>query len=662
MLLRGREVGQKSVITDNINNDDDDDMFCEPYQPKRKVYKRESKSKGRVFIKVVTGKNKNSKKGKKCDLETAFNDIDILLENMDMAERSIVRDSNVEECNLQVASTHQIEEGNKKELCQRNLEQIKKESTHDDGTEVTDEIVTDGIVTYGIGTEYDSDKKITDGIVTVEIGSKYDGDKKTTDEIVTDGVVTDEIGSKEDGDKKTTDEIVTDGVVTDGIVTDEIGSKEDDDKQIRDGKETGDTDTVAKEVKEGIETEVTNNMVTGQGTEREQPVEEVPDKNVTVQVAELTETNATNKIRENTDSSDTEPLTEKYDDRENTDSSDTEPLTEKDDDRDSTDSTDNTEGAVTIDKDFSKVCSTCPSNPESESSSSSNEKESDAQNKEVEMKEKTEEGDGHKKRKRLRMKIKRKSKKEIDYNEETDDGSHKMGSKQTGSENKSETCDSETEEERKRVDIKYATKNKTAKKKIGRGRKDSLVVKTITITKWKSKKYKCTESGCDEMFDDMKDWVKHIDNEHKLEEYSCTICGNKMKSKDKYEKHMMAHEEKQNKWKCTVCSKTFTFKCYLQRHELIHTDEKKYECMDPDCRKKDAGKFKHKADFIRHMEKHSGKRFKCKVCGSVWLSKKDRYEHERSVHRPLKECKNKKCHYSTKDPKMLFKHETNCKK
>ena len=404
-------------------------------------------------------------------------------------------------------------------------------------------------------------------------------------------------------------------------------------------------------------------MVTGQGTEREQPVEEVPDKNVTVRVAELTETNATNEIRENTDSSDTEPLTEKDNDRENTDSSDTELLTEKDDDRDSTDSTDNTEGAVTIDEDFSKVCLTCPSNPESESSSSSsNEKESDAQNKEVEMKEKTEEGDGHKKRKRLRMKIKRKSKKEIDYNEETDDGSHKTGSKQTGSENKSETCDSETEEERKRVDIKYATKNKTAKKKIGKGRKDSLVVKTITIMKWKSKKYKCTESGCDEMFDDMKDWVKHIDNEHKLEEYSCTICGNKTKSKDKYEKHMMAHEEKQNKWKCTVCSETFTFKCYLQRHELIHTDEKKYECTDPDCQKKDAGKFKHKADFICHMEKHSGKCFKCKVYGSVWPSKKDRYEHERSVHRPLKECKNKKGHYSTKDPKMLIKHETNCKK
>ena len=155
VVKRKRGQPKNCVITDNINNEDDDNMFCEPHQPKRKVYKRESKSKGRVFIKVVTGKNKNGKKGKKHNLETAFNDIDILLENMGMAERSVVGDSNVEECNLQVASTHQIEEGNKKELCQHNLEQIKEESTHDDGTEVTDEIVT-----YGIGTEYDSDKKL----------------------------------------------------------------------------------------------------------------------------------------------------------------------------------------------------------------------------------------------------------------------------------------------------------------------------------------------------------------------------------------------------------------------------------------------------------------------------------------------------------------------
>ena len=339
-------------------------------------------------------------------------------------------------------------------------------------------------------------------------------------------------------------------------------------------------------------------MVTGQGTEREQPVEEVSDKNVTVRVAEFTEANATKEIRENTDSSDTEPLTE------------------KDDDRDSTDSTDNTEGAVTIDEDFSKVCSTCPSNPESSSSSSSsNEKESDAENNEVEMKEKTEEGDGHKKRKRLRMKIKRKSKKEIDYNEETDDGSDKTGSKQTGSEKKSETCDSETEEETKRVDIKYATKNKTEKKKMGKGRKDSLVVKTITITKRKSKKYKCTESACDEMFDDMKEWVKHINNEHKLQEYSCTICGHKTKSKDKYEKHMMAHEEKQNKWKCSVCSKTFTFKCYLQRHELIHTDERNMSVRIQIVGKRRRGSLNIKLTLSATWRNTLGKVFNVKYVG-----------------------------------------------
>ena len=91
-------------------------MFCEPHQPKRKVYKREVNQKGEYLLKFSRGKNKNGKKGKKRDLETAFNDIDILLENMDTAERSVVGDSNVEECNLQVASTHQIEEGNEKEL------------------------------------------------------------------------------------------------------------------------------------------------------------------------------------------------------------------------------------------------------------------------------------------------------------------------------------------------------------------------------------------------------------------------------------------------------------------------------------------------------------------------------------------------------------------
>ena len=332
MLLRGREVGQKiCVITDNINNDDDDDVFCEPPQLKRKVYNRESKSKGKVFIKVVTGKNKNGKKGKKCDLETGFNDIDILLEKMGKAETSVDGDSNMEKCNLQVASIHQIEEGNEKGLCQRNLEQMKEESTHDSGTEmgkgingievvnkanpqevqikkecthndstesgkekigmevtegivvevkeiteteVTEDIVTDGIVTYGTGTEnkMDTQVTVTDNVIVIDgTGTENKMDMQVT---VTDNViVTDGTGTENKMDMQVTDN---------AIVTDGTGSEDKVDTQIRDGKETGDTDTVAKEVKEGIETEVTNNMATVQAMEREQPEEQVLDKNVTV--------------------------------------------------------------------------------------------------------------------------------------------------------------------------------------------------------------------------------------------------------------------------------------------------------------------------------------------------------------------------------------------
>ena len=65
VVKRKRGRPKNRIITDNINNDDDDNVFCEPNKLKRKVYNRESKSKGRVFIKVVTGKNKNGKKGKK---------------------------------------------------------------------------------------------------------------------------------------------------------------------------------------------------------------------------------------------------------------------------------------------------------------------------------------------------------------------------------------------------------------------------------------------------------------------------------------------------------------------------------------------------------------------------------------------------------------------
>ena len=393
VVKRKRGRPKKRVITDNIN-DDDDDVFCEPHKPKRKLYNRESKSKGTVFIKAVMGKNKNVKKGKKRDLEKELNDIDVLIENMGTTETTIVGDSNVEQCNLQVASTNQMDNANDKELWRRNSEQIKEESTQDGDTEhdkkisekeATADIATDGIVTYASVSKETEHKEITDRMVTD--GNVY---KESEDKEITDGMVTDGNVSKESEDKEITDGMVTDGNVsketedkeiTDRVVTDGNVSKETEDKEITD--ETA-TDTVGSK-EDGDKTE--------QGMEREQHTEEVPHKNVDVQLVKVTETNATEEIRENTD----------------TDSSDTEPITERDDDIDSKDSTNNTEEAISIDEDFSKVCSTCPSNPESESlSSSNNEEESVAENDKVEIKEKTE---AQKKRRKLRTKIQRKSKK-----------------------------------------------------------------------------------------------------------------------------------------------------------------------------------------------------------------------------------------------------------
>ena len=101
---------------------------------------------------------------------------------MGTAETSIVGDSNVEQCNLQVASTHQTEEGNKehKELYQRNLEEIE------------DDIVTDGAVTDGVGGSKENEE-FTDGAVTDGVGGSKENEE------FTDGAVTDGVGGSKEG-------------------------------------------------------------------------------------------------------------------------------------------------------------------------------------------------------------------------------------------------------------------------------------------------------------------------------------------------------------------------------------------------------------------------------------------------------------------------------
>ena len=130
----------------------------------------------------------------------------------------------------------------------------------------------------------------------------------------------------------------------------------------------------------------------------------------------------------------------------------------------------------------------------------------------------------------------------------------------------------------KKVDIKFVMKDSSAMKKSGQGRRDSLVFETITITKRKSRMYKCKQGGCNEVFYDITEGKRHTRESHKLGQYKCAVCGQSTTTSEKYKKHMEVHEKKKNKWKCDICEKTFSHKCYLDMHVLIHTKEKKYEC------------------------------------------------------------------------------------
>ena len=75
---------------------------------------------------------------------------------MGTAETSRVGDSNVEQCNLQVASTHQRKETTKSYI---NVTWNKFE----------DDIVTDGVVTFGVGGSKENEE-FADGAVTDGVG------------------------------------------------------------------------------------------------------------------------------------------------------------------------------------------------------------------------------------------------------------------------------------------------------------------------------------------------------------------------------------------------------------------------------------------------------------------------------------------------------------
>ena len=79
------------------------DMVNTNEKQKRKLYTRESKDKGKQFIKCIIGKNKkvnSTKRGTKFDLESELNDIDVMIDEMNTGGKSLTEDSTDEVVDL----------------------------------------------------------------------------------------------------------------------------------------------------------------------------------------------------------------------------------------------------------------------------------------------------------------------------------------------------------------------------------------------------------------------------------------------------------------------------------------------------------------------------------------------------------------------------------
>ena len=152
------------------------------------------------------------------------------------------------------------------------------------------------------------------------------------------------------------------------------------------------------------------------------------------------------------------------------------------------------------------------------------------------------------------------------------------------------------------------------------------------------------------------------DNEYPIIDERCEetflFSSEKNRKKEFLTKKSMLHHSKPKS--CMVCSKTFSDKYVLKRHETIHTRKNQFPCKF--CYKK----FPKKENLKGHQNSlqckiksltqktiDEKKKYSCKTCNNVYLSKKSLLSHEK-VHRNPNLCKF--CSKPFKDKYTLQRH------
>ncbi|XP_059622246.1 zinc finger protein 91-like [Phlebotomus argentipes] len=169
---------------------------------------------------------------------------------------------------------------------------------------------------------------------------------------------------------------------------------------------------------------------------------------------------------------------------------------------------------------------------------------------------------------------------------------------------------------------------------------------------------------------------------------TCEVCG-KICSTARYKKHTMTHSG-ERPIKCNICGKGFIYSCGYQKHLLSHqgiktgvkramceicgkklTGEKVLEAhirkiherpeQEFKCKVSGCGRSYPNEKFLRrHMDRHSGKLFKCSFCNVEYKDKSQLKIHMDKVH--LKTEPPQKCDVCGKGSWNIKDHRTHMRK
>lgn len=145
--------------------------------------------------------------------------------------------------------------------------------------------------------------------------------------------------------------------------------------------------------------------------------------------------------------------------------------------------------------------------------------------------------------------------------------------------------------------------------------------------------FKCTIEGCEKAFKQDGQLNRHILTHSSEQNYSCDVCGIKIKSKYYLNQHRKIHFY-DKRFKCDECDMTFARPIYIKEHKKQCHMEDDIPPVCPTCGKS----FKNQKCLTVHMKTHKETKFGCSLCEKMFISKHKLNEHITSTHEQIKKC------------------------